>query len=120
MRRFTDPTYADLTIRMRAGHNPADLFDQLDALGLVQLHDSDEAAHEAIPEASSTRGDRAVTVSTNDEARTLNERIRAQRAAAGEVNDPVTVAGRDGVSIGRGDTISTRKNESTLRIANRC
>ena len=46
--RFTDPEYADLTVRMRAGENPALLFDQLRVLGLIELHESTEAVHETI------------------------------------------------------------------------
>ena len=50
--RFTDPDYADLTLKMRAGHDPADLFDQLNAMGLVQLHTTAEQAHEQIADAT--------------------------------------------------------------------
>ena len=46
--RFTDPAYADLTLRLRAGDNPAYLFDRLYTLGHVQLHRSTDDAHEAI------------------------------------------------------------------------
>lgn len=38
--RFTDPIYADLTLRIRAGVNPAYLFDRLNALGHVRMHSS--------------------------------------------------------------------------------
>ena len=121
--RFTDPTYADLTLRLRAGDNPAHLLDRLHALGHVRLHRSTDDAHEAIATATtaaieSTRTV-AATVATNDEARSLNDRIRTQRVARGEVDDTATVSGNDGLPIGAGDVITTRKNDSTLGVANR-
>jgi hypothetical protein len=121
--RFTDPIYADLTLRLRAGDNPAHLFDRLYALGHVRLHRSTDDAHEDIATATtaaieSTRTV-ASTAATNDEARSLNDRIRTQRVARGEVDDTATVSGNDELPIGAGDVITTRKNDSTLGVANR-
>lgn len=117
--RFTDPTYADLTLQMRAGHDPADLFDQLQSLGLIQLHETQDTAHEQIAAATAASTGAVMTVATNDEARELNERIRTQRVATGEVDDTHTATGRDDLPIGVGDLITTRKNDSTLGVANR-
>ena len=121
--RFTDPTYAALTLRLRVGQDPARLFDQLQALGLVRLHHTIDGAHEHIAAetaaAMAAAGTFAATVATNDEARSLNEQIHAQRVARGEVDDTTTVTGRDGLPIGVGDVIATRKNDSTLSVANR-
>lgn len=117
--RFSDPVYADLTLRMRAGHHPSDLFDRLQALGLIQLHETEEAAHEQIAAATAATIGAVTTVATNAEVRELNERIRTQRVATGEVDDTHTVAGRDDLPIGVGDRIATRKNDSTLGVANR-
>ncbi|MCQ6325393.1 hypothetical protein, partial [Bacillus cereus] len=61
----------------------------------------------------------AITVATNDEATVLNERIRAGRVEAGEVNDTITATGSDGLSIGASDLIQTRRNDSDLGVANR-
>ncbi|MCY7399469.1 MAG: AAA family ATPase, partial [Nocardioides sp.] len=36
--RFADPTYADLTLRMRSGQRPGEVFDKLHAQGLIQIH----------------------------------------------------------------------------------
>lgn len=121
--RFTDPIYADLTLQLRAGDNPVHVFDQLHELGHVRLHRSTDDAHEAIAAATtaaiqSTRTV-AATVATNDEARSLNDRIRTQRVARGEVDDTATVSGNDELPIGAGDVIATRKNDSTLGVANR-
>ncbi len=115
--RFTDPDYADLTVQMRTGQNPALVFDRLYELGLIQLHDTDEAAHEHIATTIGESG--AITVATNDEARQLNERIRETRVQSGDVDDARTVTGSDGLDIGAGDLIQTRKNNSTLQVANR-
>jgi hypothetical protein len=115
--RFTDPDYADLTVQMRRGEHPALLFDRLHALGLVVLHASTEAAHDAV--ARSTREGDAITVATNDEARELNARIRDERVHAALVDDHHTATGSDGLSIGRGDVIQTRRNDSDMQVANR-
>lgn len=121
--RFADPAYANLTLQMRAGHDPTDLFDQLDAFGLIQLHATAEQAHEQIANAtaSALAGGKSVaaTVATNDEARDLSERVRRQRIASGAVDDTTTSTGRDGLPIGVGDVIATRNNDSTLGVANR-
>ena len=61
----------------------------------------------------------AITVATNDEAQALNERIRAERVRRDEVDDRRTVFGSDGLPIGTGDVIQTRRNESALGVANR-
>ena len=121
--RFADPDYADLTLKMRAGHDSADLFDQLNAMGLVQLHTTAEQAHEQIADATThaiaTGRTVAATVATNDEAHNLNERVRKQRITSGSVDDTSTGTGRDGLPIGVGDVIATRKNDSNLGVANR-
>jgi hypothetical protein len=117
--RFIDPDYADLTVRMRAGDNPALLFDQLHALGLIQLHESTEAAQEAIAQTALDGATVTITAATNDEARELNARVRAARVQRGGVDDTRTITGSDGLAIGAGDVIQTRKNDSQLQVANR-
>ena len=125
--RFIDPTYADLTLQLRAGRDPAHLFDQLHALEHVRVHRSTDDAHEAIAAATTAAiraaigatGTVATTVATNDDARALNDRVRTQRVARGEVDDTTTASGNDGLPIGVGDVITTRKNDSTLGVANR-
>lgn len=117
LHRFTDPEYAALTLTMRDRENPGAVFDQLTAMGLVTLHDSEDNARMRIAE-QTQRGE-AITVATNDEAAALNERIRAGRVERGEVDDQVTATGSDGLSIGARDVIQTRKNDTTLGVANR-
>ncbi|MGR0319334.1 MobF family relaxase [Agromyces sp. ZXT2-3] len=115
--RFTDPGYAVLTIRMRRGDDPSSLFEELQARGLVVMHRSPDELLDTL--ARERRDDDAITVATNEEARELNERVRSQRVRDGEVDDARTATGKDGLSIGPGDVIQTRKNDSTARVANR-
>lgn len=115
--RFTDPAYADLSIRLRGRDDPAAIFDQLQNLGLIRLHVDTDELHEHI---AAQRGDgQAVTVATNDEATRLNACIRDERVRAGTVDDKTTTTGSDGLSLGRGDLIQTRKNDTSLGVANR-
>ena len=93
------------------------MFDGLAAMNLVTLHTDDDAAREHIT-AHAQEGE-AITVATNDEAAVLSERIRAGSVERGEVDDMVTATGSDGLSIGAGDLIQTRKNDSHLGVANR-
>ena len=115
--RFTDSEYAALTLAMRDRENPGAVFDRLATMHLVSLHPDDDAAREHITE--NAQDGEAITVATNDEATALNERIRAGRVEAGEVNDTITATGSDGLSIGACDLIQTRKNDSDLGVANR-
>ncbi|MCK8475841.1 MobF family relaxase [Microbacterium aurugineum] len=115
--RFTDPDYAEVTVRMRDGRDPGAVFDRLTTLGLVRLHASDEEVREHI--AAQRREEEAVTVTSNDEARTVNARIREERVARGEVDDRRTTTGRDSLPVGVGDVIQTRKNNTGIGVANR-
>ena len=115
--RFTDPAYAELTVRLRDRDDPGAIFDQLAALGLIRLHTDSASLQEHI--AMHREGGEAVTVATNDEATRLNERIRDRRVQAGAVDDQATATGSDGRPIGRGDLIQTRKNDTSLGVANR-
>lgn len=115
--RFTDPAYAEVTLRIRDGRNPGEVFDQLTSLGLIRLHDSGDEAREHIAQAR--QDGEAITVSTSDEARTVNARIREERVSNGVVDDTTTVYGSDGLPIGAGDVIQTRKNNTDVGVANR-
>ena len=117
LHRFTDPAYADLTLQLRDGADPAGLFDRLQEMGLVRLHDDDDALYEHI--AANASPDDAVTVATNEEASELNARIQAARLDRGELDHIRTVTGSDGLDIGAGDVIQARKNDSSIGVANR-
>ena len=115
--RFTDAAYAHLSVRLRDRDDPGAIFDQLNVLGLIRLHADTEHLHEYIAQQRSDGA--AVTVATNDEAARLNVRIRDERLRAGAVDDQATAIGSDGLPIGRGDVIQTRKNDTGLGVANR-
>ena len=115
--RFSDPAYAEVTVRMRDGRNPGGVFDQLAALGLIRLHASSDEVREHIAQQRND-GD-AVTVTSNDDAAQINDRIRDERTRRGLVDDTTTATGSDSLSIGRGDLIQTRKNDTDLGVANR-
>lgn len=117
LHRFTDPDYAALTLAMRDRENPGAVFDRLAAKNLITLHADDDVTREHIT--AHAQDGEAITVATNDEAAEVNERIRAGRIERGEVDDTATATGSDGLSIGAGDLIQTRKNSSDLGVANR-
>lgn len=115
--RFTDLEYATLTVQMRDGRDPGAVFDDLHRLGLIRLHPDADAAHDLV--ASQARDAESITVASNDEARQLNEAIRDRRVAAGLVDDTRTAVGNDGLPIGVGDLIQTRRNDPGITVANR-
>lgn len=115
--RFTDPEYADLTVRMRDRHNPGEVFDQLTRLGLIHLHADGDELREHL--AKNTRMGEAITVASNEDAAQVNDRIRAERVTRGVVDDTTTTTGSDGLSIGAGDLIQTRRNDTALGVVNR-
>jgi len=117
LHRFTDPDYAQLTLDLRNGRDPAALFDRLHALGLVQLHEDADALRAAV--AQERIDGAAITTATNDEARELNSLIREDRVRAGTVDDARTTDGADGLPIGAGDLIQTRRNDAEAGVANR-
>ena len=115
--RFTDPEYTEVTVRMRDRRDLGAVFDQLQQLGLVRLHTDADEVREHI--AVSTEVGEVVTVSSNDDAARFNDRIRDERTRQCLVDDTATATGSDGLSIGRGDLIQTRQNDTALGVANR-
>ena len=118
-----DREWAELSLRVRDGTDPAATVDRLVARGAVVVHARPADAVAAIAEAVAAGGDResswAVTVATNDDARRVNQAVRDRRVAAGRVDDTAAVAGRDGERIGVGDRIVTRRNDPARDVANR-
>ena len=117
LHRFSDAEYAALTLTMRDRETPAKCSTGSPRWGSITLHTDEEQARDRITE--HTQDGEAITVATNDEAAALNERIRAGRVERGEVDDTMTATGSDGLTIGPGDLIQTRKNDSDLGVANR-
>ena len=121
--RFTDPAYAALTVRMRDREEPGVIFDQLAARGQVHIHTTEEQAFTAMSEGAlaDTAAGRSVamSVSTNEAATALNGSVRDARLTAGLVTAGRSATGSDGVLIGRGDLVMTRRNDTDLGVANR-
>ena len=118
-----DTAYADLSLRIRAGQDPVAVFSELAAGGHVQLWDSeaDALAYIAVQAARRqlTGVSQAVAVDTNDTASAVNEIVREQLVTAGVVDDQHVVHGSDGLRIGVGDKVTTRRNDHEIGVANR-
>lgn len=118
-----DVEYAELSLAMRHGDNPAAVFDQLLARGQVTLYPTDAERDVALAQLAATNhqaGRReALVVDTLDQVHTLNVEIRARLVDAGVVDDHRTTTTDAGQGIGAGDLIATRRNNTTLDVANR-
>jgi exodeoxyribonuclease V alpha subunit len=118
-----DVGYAALSLRLREGSESNRVVDELVGRGAVVVHRSQSEAIEAIA-ASVAAGVASpevlcVAVATNDEAAALNEAVRRRRVETRAVDDARTVLGMDGVVIGAGDVIVTRRNDVQRSVANR-
>ena len=118
-----DTDYAALSLDMRSGIDAGKVFDRLLAGGHVQLWDSDA---EALANLALTVADRrtagesqAVSVATNDEASLINGAVHDRLVERGLVDTTVTVPGSDGLDIGVGDQVMTRRNAPDQNVANR-
>jgi conjugative relaxase-like TrwC/TraI family protein len=126
--RFTDPAYAQLSLRMRTGDEPGAVFDQLAARGQIMIHASDVERTAALAQIGATSGD-LVIAETRDQVAHLNAAIRQQRRATGNTTGGTTAneaTGRNstvttsrGELIGLGDRVATRRNDPDLGVANR-
>jgi exodeoxyribonuclease V alpha subunit len=134
--RFSDPSYADLSLLMRTGERSGEVFDALHQRGQIVLHASDverTAALATTGAALAGGGDQLVIADTRDQVATLNAAIRDRRHDADEqagersgerpgdragerVGEPIT---RRGERIGLGDRVATRRNDRDLAVANR-
>jgi exodeoxyribonuclease V alpha subunit len=130
--RFSDPAYADLSLLMRTGERPDEVFDALLERGQIVLHASEVERTAALADIGATHadaysdaGDQLIIADTRDQVSALNAAIRDRRHSepdpsgdrpgerAGEV-----VASR-GTRVGLGDRVATRRNDRDLDVANR-
>ncbi|MBA2768123.1 MAG: AAA family ATPase [Sporichthyaceae bacterium] len=112
--RFTDPSYADLTLLMRTGQRPGEVFDDLHARGLIQIHSSEVERLAAL-----THVDGTLIADTREQVASLNAVIRDERLAAGGTSAGGAVTTAAGERIGVGDQVATRRNDRDLGVANR-
>lgn len=113
--RFTDPDYAALSLRMRTGEDPAEVFDDLSRRGLIVVHNSEVERTAALAAAGAT-GD-LVIADTREQVTDLNAAIRDQRTQQHPSSWELGTA--RGERIGVGDRVATRRNDPHLQVANR-
>jgi exodeoxyribonuclease V alpha subunit len=121
--RVPDRQYAALSLAMRAGDDPAEVFDALLARSQIRLHASAAEraaalAHAVVAELGAGV-DAAVVVDTREQVAMLTAAIRDRLVAFGQVDDARIVTTSSGHRIGRGDLIVTRYNDHDLGVANR-
>ncbi|MHB1290401.1 ATP-dependent DNA helicase, partial [Georgenia sp.] len=114
VRRFTDPEYAALSLRMRTGDDAGRVFDALHRRGHIAIHASDVERTAALADAGAS-GD-LVIADTREQVADLNAAIRHQRHHE-SARPEITTAGGD--RIGIGDRVATRRNDPALQVANR-
>ena len=114
--RFTDPEYAALSLMMREGDHPGEVFDTLVEHGQVMVHATDVERAAALA-GIGAEGEDLIIADTHEQVSALNATIRDQRQPASEQSGgPIT---RRGERIGLGDRVATRRNDRDLRVANR-
>jgi len=118
-----DTEYAELTLAMRTGENPADVFDALLARGQIRVHGSDAKRQAALADAAATAiaagAVAAVVADTRDRVAQLNAAIRERLVTVGRVDDQHATTTSAGQRVGVGDRVATRRNDRDLDIANR-
>ncbi|MFF2277915.1 MobF family relaxase [Agromyces sp. NPDC058126] len=118
-----DLSYAALTLKMRTRQTPDQVFDELVKRDLIRTHTTTEEAEQSIAHAAAAdlaaNESTSLTVPTNRDATRVNAAVREELVTDGTVDDKETTLGADGLRIGRGDLLMTRKNDTTLGVANR-
>ncbi|WP_235529427.1 MobF family relaxase [Nocardioides sp. Soil774] len=118
--RFTDPGYADLSLLMRTGERPGEVFDALLDRGQIVVHASEVERTAALANIG-TDSDQLIVADTHDQVGNLNLAIRDRRrrchgSSGWRLGDLVTQRGE---LVGVGDRVSTRRNDRGLGVANR-
>ncbi|MEU0313071.1 MobF family relaxase [Nocardioides sp. NPDC006273] len=123
--RFADETYGALSLRMRTGHNPGEVFDDLAARGSIVVHPTTIERTAALAALAATNTS-LVMADTREHVTLLNATARDQRASAAPApHRRRTRAVGTGVVTGRGeritvgDRVATRLNHRDLGVANR-
>ncbi|MFG3423208.1 MobF family relaxase [Micromonospora sp. NPDC048063] len=116
LHRFADPEEGAASLNLRDGTDSA--WRWYWSKDRIQHGDRDTLLDRVYQawQADTSRGHVSLMVApTNNDTRQLNDRARADRVAAGEV-EAAGVLLHDGTQAGRGDLIVTRRNESRLRL----
>ena len=124
--RYKDPSWADLSLRLREPRNQevaTGVADELLRTGHVVLTSSDSAAQEAMVagwiEASRRGQTIALVTATHAEAQAVSEVIQARRIEGGAVSTDGCVLGQAGQAIFIGDVVQTRRNDGVADVQNR-
>ncbi|HEX5087218.1 MAG TPA: AAA family ATPase, partial [Nocardioides sp.] len=112
--RFTDPDYAALTLLMRTGERPGEVFDTLLSRGQIVLHPTEVERLQAL-----TSVDDLVVADTREQVAALNAATRDHRLTTGQTDPSRWLTTDAGERIGIGDTVATRRNDPDLDVANR-
>ncbi|HEY3528055.1 MAG TPA: MobF family relaxase [Nocardioides sp.] len=115
VRRFADPAYADLSLRMRHATQPGEVFDELVRRGQIVVHASEVERQHALA-VRATRGE-LVVADTREQVARINGLAHRVRVLTGEADDTVVTGA--GERIGVGDRIATRRNDPDADVANR-
>ena len=110
--RFADLEYAELSLAMRTGTDPADVFEQLMSRGQIVVYDDDRARTKALADEAAQTG-ALVVADTREQVADLNAAVRERRVANGEVDDTCVVVTQAGERLGAGDRIATRVTTTT-------
>ena len=113
--RFTDPAYADLSLRMRSGARPGEVFDEPVRSGDVVIHPSEVERQDVL--AAKAANGQLVVADTREQVARINHVAHRVRVVTGRAADYVITA--SGEQIGTGDTIATRQNDAEVGVANR-
>src|SRR3712207_2182293 len=102
-----DAEYAELTLAMRTGVDPAAVFDALSARGKVRIHADPAAVQESLAASAAIHyfqeaagAGMAVVVDTREQAAELSAAIRERLVAGGRVDDAQVVTTGCGQRIG--------------------
>lgn len=128
--RFTDPRYAELSLLMRTGQRPGEVFDDLVSRGEIVVHRSEVERLAAL-----TTAEGLIVADTREQVAALNAAIRDHRLTtrlttrsealpAGLTTRltperPAKLTTKAGERVGVGDRIATRRNDRDLGVANR-
>jgi exodeoxyribonuclease V alpha subunit len=118
--RFTDPDYADLTLKMRTGTDARDVFDALLERGDIVVHTTDVERQAAVADLAAASPGDLVIADTREQVADLNATIRDQhRPPTNEAQGQPAFITTAGDQLAVGDRVATRRNDRDLDVANR-
>ena len=117
--RFSDPGYADLTLLMRTGERPGEVFDALVERGDIVIHASDVERLAAVTSIAADSPGELVVADTREQVAALNAAIRDHRLSVDDDQARPTITTDNGNQVAVGDRIATRRNDRDLDVANR-